>query len=42
MEELSIADAFDSLPEDMKRRLAARAERHDVTDVTDVNDEVGE
>jgi NADH-quinone oxidoreductase subunit C len=42
MEELSIADAFDSLPEDMKRRLAARAERRDVTDVTDVNDEVGE
>jgi NADH-quinone oxidoreductase subunit C len=45
MEELSIADAFDSLPKDMKRRLAERAERHDVTDVTDVtdvNDEVGE
>lgn len=32
MEELSIADAFDSLPEDMKRRLAERAERHDVSD----------
>ncbi len=42
MEELSIADAFDSLPEDMKRRLAERAERHDVNHVTDVNDEVGE
>lgn len=32
MEELSIADAFDSLPEDMKRRLAERAEGHDVSD----------
>ena len=36
MEELSIADAFDSLPDDMKRRLTERAERRDV------NDEVGE
>ena len=36
MEELSIADAFDSLPDDMKRRLSERAERRDV------NDEVGE
>ena len=42
MEELSIADAFDSLPEDMKRRLAERAERHDGNDVADVNDGVGE
>jgi NADH-quinone oxidoreductase subunit C len=42
MEELSIADAFDSLPEDMKRRLAERAERHAVHDATAVNDEVGE
>jgi len=42
MEELSIADAFDSLPEDMKRRLAERAERHGVNDAADVNDEVGE
>lgn len=32
MEELSIADAFDSLPDDMKRRLAERAEGHDVSD----------
>lgn len=29
MEELSIADAFHSLPEDMKRRLAERADSHD-------------
>jgi NADH-quinone oxidoreductase subunit C len=29
MEELSIADAFDQLPEDMKRRLAERADSHD-------------
>ena len=42
MEELSIADAFDSLPEDMKRRLAERAERHAVHDATAVNDGVGE
>lgn len=32
MEELSIADAFDALPDDMKRRLAERAEGHDVSD----------
>jgi hypothetical protein len=42
MEELSIADAFDSLPEDMKRRLAERAERFDASNVTNVGDEVGE
>jgi NADH-quinone oxidoreductase subunit C len=42
MEELSIADAFDSLPEDMKRRLAEREKRLDASDVTDVGDEVGE
>lgn len=35
-DELSIAEAFDSLPDDMKRRLADRAERHEA------NDEVGE
>jgi NADH-quinone oxidoreductase subunit C len=40
MEELSIADAFDSLPDDMKRRLAERAERQDENAVT--NDGVGE
>ena len=39
MEELSIADAFDSLPDDMKRRLA---ERLDTSNVSDVGDEVGE
>ena len=42
MEELSIADAFDSLPDDMKRRLAERAERLDTSNVSDVGDEVGE
>jgi NADH-quinone oxidoreductase subunit C len=42
MEELSIADAFDSLPDDMKRRLAERAERLDTSTVSDVGDEVGE
>lgn len=42
MEELSIADAFDSLPEDMKRRLAERAAGPDVNDVSDVDDKVGE
>ncbi len=38
-DELSIAEAFDSLPEDMKRRLAERADR---SDEHDVNDQVGE
>jgi len=42
MEELSIADAFDSLPEDMKRRLAERAAGPDVNDVSDVDAKVGE
>lgn len=38
-DELSIAEAFDSLPEDMKRRLAERADRNDANNA---NDRVGE